>query len=273
MLALDVGGLAGRLAGRALDRYYWAVMSPANSENPTEPAIGSFASTRWSLIAATKRPDSPDAAAALNELCQMYWYPLYCYARRRDHAAADAEDLIQGFFCELLQNGLFTRADPAKGKLRALLLSSLQNFMADQRKRAGAAKRGGQIAFVPFDTSDAELRYASEPADLESPDRLYERRWAFALIDRATAVLGEAWAAKGKRPLFDALSGHLLARLDSADAQKIASLFGMTENHLKVSLHRLRERFGDLLRREIAATVDSEAEVEEELAFIRALFA
>jgi RNA polymerase sigma-70 factor (ECF subfamily) len=245
-------------------------MSDAESDDPSGRDPGTFLTTRWSLIVTAGIGKSDDAARALNELCQTYWYPLYCYVRRRGYSPADAEDLVQGFFAQMLEKDLFGQAEPGKGRLRGFLLSSLRFYLADERKAASAEKRGGQVSFVPIDTTDAEARYAGEPADNTSPDRVFERRWAALVLQRAVAVLGEVWRKEGKGDLYAALSPHLFDQLDGPAAASIAQQFGMTENNVKVSLHRLRERYRGELRREIAETVASASDVDEEIASLRA---
>ena len=245
-------------------------MNEGESIDHPQHGRGSFATTRWSLIALAGVGQSPDAVRALNELCQTYWYPLYCYIRRRGSAPADAEDLVQGFFAQLLEKDLFGQADPHKGRLRGFLLSSLRYYLSDERKSASTEKRGGQIKFLPIDTTDAEARYAGEPADNASPDRLFERRWAALILQRAVATLGEMWSKEGKGDLYAALSPHLFNQLDGSTTTNIALRFGMSESNVKVSLHRLRERYRAELRREIAETVTSESELEAEIAALRA---
>jgi RNA polymerase sigma-70 factor (ECF subfamily) len=245
-------------------------MNEGESIGHPQHGRGSFATTRWSLIAVAGVGRAAEAVRALNELCQTYWYPLYCYVRRRGYAPADAEDLVQGFFAQLLEKDLFGQADRDKGRLRGFLLSSLQFYLADERKYAAAEKRGGQASFVPIDTTDAEARYAGEPADNASPDRLFERRWAVLILQRAVAALGEVWRKEGKGDLYTALSPHLLNPLDGPATAGIAQRFGMSENNVKVSLHRLRERYRAELRREIAETVTSESDLDAEIAALRA---
>lgn len=230
---------------------------------------GSFATTRWSLVAAAGRRGGAEAGAALENLCRAYWYPLYCYVRRRGYAPADAEDLVQGFFARVLDKELFAQADETRGKLRAFLLTSLQFHLADERKREGAAKRGGGVSFVPLDTADAESRYSAEPVDAAPADEVFDTLWAATLLERARSVLAEAWQAAGKAELFAALSPYVTATLDATGAARIAAQFGMTENHVKVSVHRLRERYGATLRQEVAETVTGEEEIEQEMAALR----
>ena len=241
---------------------------------PTPPAEqqhgdGSFATTRWSLISGV-RALTPEAARAIDELCRIYWYPLYCYIRRRGYGPDDAQDLVQGYFEELLEKNLFSKADRTKGKLRAFLLSTLKHYLADEVKRAQAAKRGGGIEFVPIDTTDAEARYFQEPVDLESPDRLYDRRWALLILEKAVAALGDKWRLMGKGEIFAAMTPYLREPLTAVDSERIGSELAISKSNVEVSLHRLRTGFRESLRAEIAQTVNSEAEIKEELAALRA---
>ena len=242
-------------------------VSDPSPNPPTPHGDGSFATTRWSLV---RRAAGAGAERALDELCGIYWYPLYCYARRRGSQADDAQDLVQGFFQKLLANSLFARADQTKGKLRGFLLTAFQGYISDVRKHSHAAKRGGGREMIPLDTTDAEARYAGEPTDLESPDKLYARRWALTVLRRAVDALQAVWMQEGKGQLFAALNPYLLAPLDGESRRRVAEALGMSEDNVKVSLSRLRDRYRKALWDEIAETVTSEAEVEEEMAALRA---
>jgi RNA polymerase sigma-70 factor (ECF subfamily) len=232
-------------------------------------ADGSFLTTRWSLVLAAGGEVSILARRALDDLCRMYWYPLYCYVRRRGHAPADAEDLVQGFFVHLFDRELFAIANRSKGKLRGFLLSSLQFFLADERKRAAALKRGGAVEFVPLDMEDAEGRFSAEPAASATAESSLDRAWGMEVLKRAANAIGESWRADGKGDLFDELSRYLLTPQDAAAVQKISERFHIGESNVKVSLHRLRERYRDAIRKEVAETVSSEEEIDAEIAALR----
>ncbi len=223
----------------------------------------------WSVVAVAGRTGSHQSDAALNRLCGQYWYPLYCYVRRRGYSPDDSQDLVQGFFQKLLRREFFSEADRTKGKLRGFLLSSLQYYLLDERKKNAATKRGGDVTFVQIDAEEADSRYLAEPQNAGSPDAVFERQWAIALMQRATEILGDAWRKDGKGEIFDSLSPFLLSSMDADAARQIAGRFQMTEGHVKVSLHRLRERFSTVVRKEIAETVNSEAEIDSELASLR----
>jgi RNA polymerase sigma-70 factor (ECF subfamily) len=232
--------------------------------------FGRFDSTDWQLISAARGADVPEARKALAELCAVYWYPLYAYLRRRGHSAHQAQDLTQGLFAILLERDFLAGLAPEKGKFRSFLLSALQNHVVNERERAGARKRGGGCAVFSIDLPDAEGRYAAEPSHDLSPERLFERRWAVTLLDRVLRELGAEMAQANKRPLFDRLGPALLAGGEAAPYAQIAAELGMTEGAVKAAAHRLRRRFGVLIRAEVARTVRSSEEIEDE---IRALFA
>lgn len=233
-------------------------MAPASDLPPR-----GFATTRWSLVAAAARPE---AAGALADLCRLYWYPVYAYVRRRGHGADEAEDLTQAFFARLLEKGALGAATPARGRFRNFLLASCQHFLAHERERAGALKRGGGRV-VSLDLSGADGRYRREPAGGEGPERLFERRWAMELLGRALARLRGEYEAGGKGRVFGALKGQLSG--EAAGMAALAEVLGMTVSAVKTAAHRLRKRYGELLREEVRETVETEAEVEEE---VRALF-
>ena len=233
-----------------------------------EHADGSFLTTRWSLVIRAGGGHT-EGRRALDELCRIYWYPLYCYARRRGLPRADAEDAVQGFFLRLLEKDLFGKADRDKGRLRAFLLSSLQDYLVDEHRRATAAKRGGHAEFVPLDTTGAEDRYCREPVENETPEKHFERRWALTVLQRTATALGEGWKKNGKSELFATLSPYLFTPLDASGTQRLATERGMTVTNIKVSLHRLRDSYHTLLRSEIAETVATESEIDAELAALR----
>ncbi len=236
---------------------------------PVQHADGSFLTTRWSLVCAAGGDVTLVARRALDDLCRMYWYPLYCYVRRRGHAPADTEDLVQGFFVHLFDRELFAAADRSKGKLRGFLLSSLQYFLADERKRAAAQKRGGEVEFVPLEMDGAEERFAKEPAVEASAESSLDRAWGMEVLKRAAKSIGESWRGEGKGALFEELGKYLLTPMVAAATQDIAARFGMSESNVKVSLNRLRERYRDAIRAEVAETVSSDAEIDAEIAALR----
>lgn len=205
------------------------------------------------------------AEAALGTLCRAYWYPLYAFARRQGLSAHDAEDATQGFFAHLLSKGALAQVDRARGRFRTFLLASLKHFLADERDRAHATKRGGGQPVVSLEACAAEERYALEPRDELSPDRLFDRRWALTVIDQALARLAAEYAATGKAALFAALRPLLTAPGEARSYEEIGAEFSMSEGAVKIAVHRLRQRYGAALRAEIAETVETASEVESEL--------
>jgi RNA polymerase sigma-70 factor (ECF subfamily) len=231
-------------------------------------AAGRFATTRWSLVRAARDPSAPESRAALAALYEAYWYPLYAYIRRRGHGPDQAQDLTQELFARLLEKDGLASVDEGRGRFRCFLLAACRHFLSNQRDHDRALKRGGGRPGLSLDGLDAEGRYRCEPAHEETPERLFERRWALALLDRTLSRLRGEYAASGRERLFEHLKGHL-AGAGAPHAHSAAEL-GMTEGAVKVAVHRLRARYRELLHDEIAQTVDGPGEVEDE---VRALFA
>jgi len=207
---------------------------------------------------------------ALDTLCQTYWFPLYAYLRRRGYDSHQAEDYTQGFFAGILERKGLQRADPKYGKFRAFLLASLKNFLADEWDRARAQKRGGDKNIISLDFDAAASRYDLEPADRLSPEKLFDRSWALTVLTRAMDRLKAESASSDKQRLFDGLKVYLAAERDAVSYRDVAGELDMTEGAVKVAVHRLRRRYRELVREEIAQTVTTEAQVDEE---IRDLFA
>jgi RNA polymerase sigma-70 factor (ECF subfamily) len=243
-------------------------MEPPDRWEDRMSAPQPFASTRWSLIVAAKGRDEPEARRALAELCQLYWFPLYRYIRRRGHSHESAQDLTQEFFARLLEKGGLGQPDPGKGRFRSYLLAACQNFLANQHDRDSAQKRGGGEPVLSLNFQSAEGRYGPEPADARTPEQEFERRWALALLDRALAGLRADYAAARKEHLFDRLKGSLTGEAESYAGA--AADLSVSEGAVKVAAHRLRQRFRDRLRAVIAETVESPDEIDDE---IRAMFA
>jgi DNA-directed RNA polymerase specialized sigma24 family protein len=228
-----------------------------------------FATTHWSLVLAARDRAEPGARDALASLCGLYWYPLYAYIRRRGHGADDAHDLMQEFFARLLAKDFLAGVDRGKGKFRSFLLAAFNHYLANERDRARAKKRGGGRPVLSLDAADAEGRYRAEPAGGLTPEQLFERRWALALLREVMARLRADYEAKGKGRLFDRLRGFLVGE-KGAGYRGAADDLGLSEGAVKVAAHRLRQRYRDLLREEIGRTVATPEEIEEE---IGALFA
>lgn len=224
-----------------------------------------FVSTRWTVVLSAGDPSSPRAATALEALCRAYWYPLYAYVRRRGYSVEDAQDLTQAFFGHLLEARSISTADRDKGRFRGFLLARLNHFLADDWDRRIAQKRGGGQRLVPLEAETAETRYHREPADLRSPDKLFEHRWAVTLLERVFEQLRQEYTAKGKATLFDELKDCLVQTRTAGAQDGTAVRLGLSEGALRVAVHRLRQRYRRLLRLEVADTVSGPEEVEEEL--------
>jgi RNA polymerase sigma-70 factor (ECF subfamily) len=236
----------------------------------SDASPGRFATTHWSLIVAARDGEAAQAQAALADLCRAYWYPLYAYVRRQGHAAEEAQDLTQEFFARLLEKDFLGTVDPDKGKFRSFLLTACKHFLVNERHRASAQKRGGGRPSVSLDFGDAEERYGREPGHSLTADRLFERRWALDLLQGVITRLQEEHVARGKGELFDRLRGFLVGERQAGGYTRAAAELRLSEGAVKVAVHRLRQRYRDLLREEIGRTVDDPQDIDEE---IRALFA
>jgi RNA polymerase sigma factor (sigma-70 family) len=227
-----------------------------------------FPTTRWTLVVAASDPKRKDVRSALASLCENYWYPLYAYLRRHGYPADQAQDLTQEFFIRVLEGRYLDRADPEKGRFRAFLLTSLKFFVGDEQDRCRAQKRGG--ALLPLEFSSGEERYQREPAHDETPERIFERRWALSVLDRVVEKLRDEFVRHGRPEHFERLKVFLLGHSDAPYAA-LAREMKTSEGALKVAIHRLRKRYRDLFRQEIADTVADPAEVESELRFLAAV--
>ena len=221
-----------------------------------------FEPTQWSIVLAAGK-DQPEARGALEHLCSTYWYPLYAFVRRQRYGPQDAQDLTQEFFARLLEKQWLADVDRSKGRFRSFLLAAMKHFLANEWDHARAQKRGGGRVPISLDAMTAESRYAMEPAALETPERVFERRWALTLLDRVLNHLRDEFAKAGKLAVFDELKSALAG--DKTPYSEIGARLGMSEGAVKVAVHRLRGRYRDLIRAEVAQTVDSEAEIEDEL--------
>ena len=224
-----------------------------------------FATTRWSLVLAAGADPSERADRALAELCADYWYPLYAYVRRRGYDAEDARDLTQAFFAKLLEKHDLTAADPARGRFRSFLLTSMKNFLASEWRRQATLKRGGDVEVVSIDYEDAENRYRVEPAHALTPEAIYERRWALALLDRAVDDVRTRYAGRGKGELFDALKGYLGHDPGGVPYQELSQQLDQSEVVLRTALSWLRARWRERLRELVAETVQEGHTVDDEL--------
>lgn len=233
----------------------------------TQYGPADFPTTRWTLVVAAGDEDRPDCRDAITSLCTTYWYPLYAFIRRRGYAAPEAQDLVQEFFVRFLARHYFDRATPEKGNFRTFLLTCLKFFLSDEKDRDSAQKRGGGVPALPFEISDGETLYTREPAHNETPERIYERRWARAVLDRVYGRLRDEFVRHGRLDHFNYLKAYLVGQGDAPYAD-LAKKLDTTENAVKTGIHRLRKRYRDLLREEVASTVADPASVDAELRFL-----
>ncbi len=231
------------------------------------PGTRGFVTTRWSVVLSA-RGDTTGAPLALARLCTTYWYPLYAFVRRQGHGPHDAQDLTQEFFARLLEKGWLDGVDRERGRFRSFLLASMKHFLANEWDRAHALKRGGGTTLLRLDDETAEARYRKEPADHTTAEQLFDRRWALTILEQVLARLRSEMEASGKLPQFEALKFSLMG--EKTAYAEVARQLRMREGAVKVAVHRLRERYRALIRAEIAETVASTTEVEDEL---RHLFA
>lgn len=227
-----------------------------------------FATTRWSLVLAAGREPTTGSRAAFSELCELYWPPVYAFARRQGYQVHEAEDLTQAFFTRLLEKHVVQAADPQRGRFRSFLLASFKNFVANERDREHAQKRGSGQVIVGLDFESAEARYSAEPIDTLTPDAVFERQWALGVLDRVLANLRDECRKAGKADLFEQVRDLLGGDRTPGGYSAIASSLGTTEGAVKVNVHRLRRRYGDLLRAEIEATVADASEIDDEITYL-----
>src|SRR5437667_3906542 len=219
-----------------------------------------FATTHWSVVLAAGQGESAPAQRALETLCRGYWYPIYVYVRRKGHGPDDAQDLTQEFFTQLIAKEHLRLADREKGKFRTFLLATLDYFLAREWSRAHRQKRGGKISFISLDQRAAEDRYRYEPADNDTPEKKFLRQWALTVLEQTMKELGGECEAAGKGALFREVKPLLSGERDSATYAAISPRLAMSEGAVRVAVHRLRQRYGELLRSEIAKTVSSSEE-------------
>jgi len=229
-----------------------------------------FTTTHWSVVLAAGQISSPNAEEALEELCRTYWFPLYAYVRRKGYSPEDAQDLTQAFFAMFLEKNSLSQAQRERGRFRSFLLTSLKHFLVNEWHRTAARKRGGGQSLVPLDTALAERLYSRETAQDLAADRLYERSWALALLEKVRARLHEEYAAEGRPGRFEIVEQFLPGEESGLSYVEAARQLGMAEGTLKSDVHRFKKRYRELLRAEIAHTVAQPEEVDEEL---RHLFA
>jgi len=249
-------------------------MTSSDQETPGTEAprarADCFVTTHWSVVLTAGRSDTTRARAALEQLCHNYWQPLYAYVRRTGHSREEAEDLTQEFFARLLADNSVARADPARGRFRSFLLGSLKHFLAHEWEKASAQKRGGWVQHIPLAFDTAETRCAQPVAPGDTPDRAFDRQWALALLDLVLGRLRREYRDAGREDLFLGLKDTLSGGRAEIPYRELGSRLGLSEGAIKVAAHRLRQRYRELLREEVANTVTGPGEAEQEL---RQLFA
>lgn len=227
-----------------------------------------FRTTNWSLVLSARGRATTESRRALAELCEAYWGPLYAYVRRQGYDADDARDLTQGYFCLLLDKDYLGDVDPEAGRFRWFLLASLKHFLSNERDKERAKKRGGGRIQVPFDPERAENLYRESLSDPLTAETLFERRWADTILDRTKLELAEELGATGKGRQFELLRGRLTGGANEPPLQQVASELGMSEGAVRMAVHRMRQRFGELLRAEVAQTVVDPSQIDDELRYL-----
>ena len=238
------------------------------STQETDVASGlgrGFTTTHWSVVLSARDRACAEGQAALEELCRKYWYPLYGYVRRQGRNVEEAQDLTQEFFARLFRKEYLRHADPARGRFRTFLLTALKRFLINDWEQGRAGRRGGGRPAISWDPRETETRFLGEPADASTPETAFERQWAMTLLEEVLARLGEEFAARGQAERFERLKLLLWGEKDSPPYADVAAELGLSEGALKVAVHRMRQRYRELLRAEVADTVASPEEVDDEL--------
>jgi RNA polymerase sigma-70 factor (ECF subfamily) len=247
-------------------------MSSTEHKSSAGPA-DCFVTTRWTVVLSAGRKSSPQSDAALGELCRSYWYPLYAYVRRQGRSKEDAEDLTQAFFARFLEKNYLEGLSSERGRFRAFLLASLKHFLANEWDKANRQKRGGGVPNLSLDWQSADDRFQIDPADPSSPDRLFDREWALSLLERVVTRLRDEAVTAGREALFDGAKRFLTIGDKATPYATAAAELGMEEGALRVAVHRLRKRYRELLRDEIAQTLCDPSLVAEELRSLQAALA
>jgi RNA polymerase sigma factor (sigma-70 family) len=241
---------------------------PASQNNADSHGPRVFATTHWSVVLAAQNGESEPKRRALESLCGSYWYPIYVYVRRKGYSPHDAQDLTQEFFAQLIAKGILLAVDRERGKFRSFLLATLDHVAAREWNRAHRLKRGTQYSFLSWEDEKPEDRYLQEPANVETPERDFDRQWAITVLSRTMEELRKECEANGKAALFAELKPRLAGDTELGSYSAISQRLGMSEAWLRVAIHRMRRRFGELLRNEVAQTVGSTEDVETELRYL-----
>lgn len=239
---------------------------PSTTPSPAPVAVaGQFETTLWSVVLEAGSHETSQSRPALEQLCRAYWHPLYCYARRRGYQPADAQDLVQGLFKDLIAGNAFHRVSPDQGRFRAFLLAAMNHCMAGDYDRRQAAKRGGGQVTLSLNEPDAEARFLQVASGSLSPEQEFDRRWALAVLARALNTLADEQAASGRGEQFAQLRPFLTDTAQRQDYSQVAGRLGLAPNAVAVAVHRLRQRYQQLVRAEVAGTVGTFNEVEGEM--------
>jgi DNA-directed RNA polymerase specialized sigma24 family protein len=247
--------------------------SQSSPPGPELPRADYFVTTRWTVVLSAGRKSSPQSDRALGELCQTYWYPLYAYVRGRGNTKEDAEDLVQAFFARFLEKNYLEGLSAERGKFRAFLLASFKHFLANEWDKATRQKRGGGAQHLSLDWQEADKRFHLEPVDSASPDRIFDREWALALLERVIGFLKDECDRDGKAQLFEQARGYLMVSAEAIPYPEAAVRLGMDEGAVRVAVHRLRKRYRELLRAEVAQTLTDPQQISEELRSLQAALA
>ena len=243
----------------------WIAGVGAATPPPAQADAGRFAITRWSVVLRASRPGTPEAEEALELLCRTYWYPVYAYVRSRGHGQEDAQDLVQEFFARLLEKNWLAEIEPGGGKFRSFLLTAVKRFLANDYDHRRALKRGGGRTILSLDEEQSEGRYLREPATQETPESTFERRWALAVLEQALAELRLEVVKAGKAKEFESLGQFLSREAEPGEYGVIAGQLGMSPNAVAVAVHRLRQRYREVLRDCVANTLAEPSQIDEEV--------
>jgi RNA polymerase sigma-70 factor (ECF subfamily) len=232
---------------------------------------GRFTTTQWSLVLAAKEATGAESQKALAALCEAYWYPLYAYVRSQGHSPEESQDLTQAYFAYLLEKNILEDVDPSAGRFRSFLLATLKHFVSKERRKQNTLKRGGGTRTISLDTEEAEHRYGQQPADQLTPEQVYENRWALTVLERAIGHLETEWSEGARQKQLEHLKSHLTGQEPRIPFRDVAADLEMSEVAVRGAMHRLRQRFGQLIREEIAETVASPDDIDDEVRHLLAV--
>ena len=242
------------------------------AETRMRPPVGAaFRTTSWTMVCTAGHQSHPGAQRALAEVCSQYWYPLYAFVRRKGHSPEEAQDLTQGFFFVLLQKNYLQSADRDRGRFRTFLLAAIENYLRNEWAKQQTLKRGGAVQFVSWQTDEAESRYQQEPIDIATPEIIFERAWAISVVEMVFERLRTEFSKAGKRPQFEILQVFLSGEKTRGSYVEVAAKLQFSEGAARVAVHRLRTRYGELLREALAETVSDPEEVDDEVRHLLAV--